>query len=60
MEYFNKFSVWTVAYNKDGSPNNEVLEAVYDDKDEALQLASRLDGEVRRYDNDTDYDLIRG
>lgn len=54
-----EYSVWTVVYNKDGSPNNEVLEGEFDNKEEALKRARAVNGEVRKYNAElSGYDLI--
>ena len=52
------YSVWTATYNKDGSVNNETLWGEYTDKAEALAKAKEVDGEVRQYINEADYDVI--
>ena len=44
------FTVWTIAYNKDGSINNEELQGEFQNKDEAIELAKRINGEVREHD----------
>ena len=44
------FTVWTIAYNKDGSVNNETLEGEFDDIYKAFTLAERVNGEVREHD----------
>lgn len=55
MDYINKYSVWTVARNRDGSPNNETLEGVYDVFEDAQEKAAIINGEIRYYINETDY-----
>lgn len=58
------FTVWTIAYNRDGSVNNETLEGEFNNKAEAIALAKRLDGEVREHDTlesmyDYGYSIIK-
>ena len=58
------FTVWTIAYNKDGSVNNETLEGEFNNKAEAIALAKRLNGEVREHDTlesmyDEGYNIIK-
>lgn len=52
------YEVYTVTLNRDGSPNNEILEGEYTDKSEALKKAEQTGGEVREYINPTDYIII--
>lgn len=52
------YSAWTATYNRDGSVNNETLWGEYTDKAEALKKAKEVDGEVRLYINEDDYDVI--
>lgn len=52
------YEVYTVTYNRDKSPNNEILEGKYTDKTEALNKAKQVNGEVRYYFNPSDYTII--
>lgn len=55
-----KYQVWTVVLNRDRSINNEELHFETENKLEALKKAERLNGEVRLYANEFDYNLITG
>ena len=57
------FTVWTIAYNRDGSVDNEVLEGEFTNKFEAINLAKRVNGEVRAHKTldsmyDEGYDIV--
>lgn len=51
------YTVWSMAYNRDGSINNETLHGEFEDIHEAFALAERVNGEVREHDTlDSMYD----
>lgn len=51
------YTVWTITYNKDGSVNNEELQGEFQNKHEAIELAKRINGEVREHETlDSMYD----